>query len=80
MIVFVKYFGLIKDETHVDEEFLELNLNMSLTGFIEETLFIKYPSLNKIDFRVAVNNEICDNNHQISDEDKLSILPFFSGG
>ncbi len=80
MKVYVKYFGLIKDETDIAKEYFELNSTLSLLDFIEQKLFIKYPSLSKIDFRIAINNELCDNNHLIADEDDLSILPFFSGG
>ena len=36
--------------------------------------------LDPRDFRIAINNEFCENTLEILDEDNLSILPFFSGG
>lgn len=80
MKVFVKYFGLIKDETLLNEELIELKPNTSVQNFIKDKLITKYPSLSMIDFRIAINNELCENNQEISDEDNLSVLPFFSGG
>ena len=80
MNVIVKYFGLIKDETLLNEELIQLKPNTSVESFINDTLITKYPSLTMIDFRLAINNELCENNQEISDEDNLSVLPFFSGG
>lgn len=80
MKVFVKYFGLIKDETLLNEELIRLKPNTSIQSFINDTLINKYPSLAVIDFRIAKNNELCENNQEILDKDKLSVLPFFSGG
>jgi len=80
MKVFVKYFGLIKDETLLNEELIRLKPNTSIQSFINDTLITKYPSLAIIDFRIAKNNELCENNQEILDKDKLSVLPFFSGG
>jgi molybdopterin converting factor small subunit len=80
MKVFVKYFGLIKDKTLLNEELIELKPNTSIQSFINDKLITKYPSLSMIDFRIAINNELCENTKEISDKDSLSILPFFSGG
>ena len=80
MKILVNYFGLIKDETHLSQESFELNSKVSLTVFLEKTLFVKYPALKKIDFRIAINNEICENNRVITVKDNLSLMPFFSGG
>ena len=80
MKILVNYFGLIKDETHLSEEYFELNSKVSITIFLEKTLFVKYPSLKIIDFRIAINNEICENTREITNKDNLSLMPFFSGG
>ena len=80
MKVFVKYFGLIKDVTLLNEELIELQPKTSVQSFINDKLYTKYPSLSMIDFRIAINNEFCENTQEILDEDNLSILPFFSGG
>ena len=80
MKVFVKYFGLIKDETLLNEELIELSPNSSIQDFISDKLINEYPSLSKIDFRIAINNELCENTQEILEKDELSILPFFSGG
>jgi molybdopterin converting factor small subunit len=80
MKVFVKYFGLIKDVTLLNEELIELQPKTSVQSFINDKLYTKYPSLSMIDFRIAINNEFCENTLEILDEDNLSILPFFSGG
>jgi Molybdopterin converting factor, small subunit len=80
MKITVNYFGLIKDKTHLSQEYFELNSKVSLTTFLEKTLFVKYPSLKTIDFRIAVNNVMCENNRVITAKDTLSLMPFFSGG
>ena len=80
MKVFVKYFGLIKDVTLLNDELIELQPKTSIQSFINNKLYTKYPSLSMIDFRIAINNELCENTLEILDEDNLSILPFFSGG
>ena len=80
MKIFIKYFGLIKDITHLNEEVFEIKNNMSVLQFIQENLYSKYSELSEIDFRIAINNNLCENNHQINNEDHLSLLPFFSGG
>mgnify|MGYP000674997359 FL=1 len=53
MKVFVKYFGLIKDVTLLNEELIELQPNSSVQSFINDKLYTKYPSLSMIDFRIA---------------------------
>ena len=39
MKIFIKYFGLIKDITHLKEEVFEIKNNMSVLQFIEENLY-----------------------------------------
>lgn len=80
MRILVNYFGLIKEETHLSQEFFEIKSKISVDVFLEKTLFIKYPSLKIIDFRIAINNEICENSSTITDKDNISLMPFFSGG
>ena len=80
MKIRVNYFGLIKDITQLKEEVFDINKNTSVLQFIQENLYPKYSELRNIDFRIAINNNLSDNNNKINNNDHLSLLPFFSGG
>ncbi len=48
---------------------------------LQELLIINYPDLKGLDFKVAVNHQIInDENYILKEEDQVALLPPFSGG
>jgi len=73
----IKYFGLIAEVTHCNEETIEFT--DSTISELLEFLFGKYPELRTKDFQVAQNQEIVSFETIVSGEE-LALLPPFSGG
>ena len=73
----IKYFGLIAEVTHCNEETIEFT--DSTISELLEFLFGKYPELKTKDFQVAQNQEIVSFETIVSGEE-LALLPPFSGG
>ena len=73
----IKYFGLIAEVTHCNEETFEFT--DSTISELLEFLFGKYPELRTKDFQVAQNQEIVSFETIVSGEE-LALLPPFSGG
>jgi molybdopterin synthase sulfur carrier subunit len=70
------YFGMITDITGCSNEELEVADRAEL----EALLFTKYPSLKHCRFRIAVNQQIQDENYTLKPGDEVALLPPFSGG
>ncbi|MGV6828415.1 MAG: MoaD/ThiS family protein [Flavobacteriales bacterium] len=77
MILTIKYFGLITEITQCNEEKQEF-LGHSI-NHLKETLINKYPSLKKINFQIAQNQEIVSLETPITGTE-IALLPPFSGG
>lgn len=73
----IKYFGLIAEITHCNEEIFEFS-KVTISE-LQEALFTKYPELKTKDFQVAQNQEIVGVETIVSGEE-LALLPPFSGG
>ena len=78
MHVVVKYFGMLSETTHCDEEKIQIQKNT--VGEILNQLIKKYPSLEKQKFNVAVNHIIVENTVNVNAEDEIALLPPFAGG
>lgn len=50
------------------------------TDQLKQKLLLLYPSISKIPYAIAVNNEIIRSNHSLEKNDLVSLLPPFSGG
>ncbi|MEZ4795682.1 MAG: MoaD/ThiS family protein [Flavobacteriaceae bacterium] len=77
MLLNIKYFGLIAELTHCNEEALEFSY--TTIADLKEALIAKYPDLKAKDFQIAQNKEIVSNNATVSG-DEIALLPPFSGG
>ncbi len=73
----IKYFGLLAEITHCDEETIEFS--KSQVSELLEELYLKYPSLKQKDFKVAQNHEIVSTDSNITNPE-IALLPPFSGG
>lgn len=73
----IKTFGKLTD---VVTEPLEQEFPVSVREF-RQSLIQSYPALNELDFKIAVNHQIVDEEtFIIKEEDLVALLPPFSGG
>jgi molybdopterin synthase sulfur carrier subunit len=79
MNVSVKYFGALAEAINKESEQLEIGKDSCLNDFSElvESL---YPQLQEHVFKIAVNQNIADDNIKINENDEVALLPPFAGG
>lgn len=80
MKILIKYFGLIMDLTTKKEEVFELDFNEISAEELKKILIQKYPQLEKIVYKIAVNEVIISENTKIQHNDTIALLPPFAGG
>jgi sulfur-carrier protein len=54
--------------------------NPGNTSLLKTQLFEKFPALENAKFTIAINNKIVFENTSIKDDDKIVLMPPFSGG
>lgn len=57
----------------IDDEFNDTNSLLLI-------LYLKYPSLQNLEFKIAVNKQIANTNISLNNNDIVALLPPFSGG
>lgn len=77
MEIIIKYFGLLAELTTLKEEQLIYN-GKTIAGLLE-LLYVKYPKLKNIKFKIAMNEEIVSKDAILS-KGHLALLPPFAGG
>lgn len=77
MLINIKYFGQVAEVTQKDEESLEFS--GTLVSDLLNNLFSNYGELKNIDFKVAQNQELVNNNTTVTGTE-IALLPPFSGG
>ncbi len=73
----VKYFGQIAEITGVSQ--VEFN-NIKDIDSLRIKIFEEYPELQKIKFKISVNNKLIDNNQILEPNCEVAFLPPFAGG
>ena len=78
MILHVTYFGMIAEIVNCSTELIALDYheNCNFRHIIEE----KYPEVTKIEYKIAINQQVTDiipSNHS---ELEIALLPPFAGG
>lgn len=73
----IKYFGLIAEVTHCNEEQFEI-IGETVSA-IKAVLFQKYPNLKQKNFQIVQNNELVNDNTKITGAE-IALLPPFAGG
>ncbi|MFK5983121.1 MAG: MoaD/ThiS family protein, partial [Flavobacteriaceae bacterium] len=73
----IKYFGLIAEITNCSEEQMEF-LGKTVLD-LKEQLFQKHPALKLKDFQIAQDNELVENETEITGIE-IALLPPFAGG
>ncbi|HMS33220.1 MAG TPA: MoaD/ThiS family protein [Ignavibacteria bacterium] len=77
MKIKLKFFGIISDITGTEELICaEAYDTDNLAGEYK----IKYPEINNLSYRIAVNHMIINSNTRLNDGDEVAFLPPFSGG
>ncbi|SHJ30570.1 MoaD/ThiS family protein [Aquimarina spongiae] len=74
----IKYFGMIAEATTMPEEQLQIE-HCSVSELLEK-LKIAHPKLNHMDFKVAVDQQLVQENYTITKEAEIALLPPFAGG
>ena len=74
----IKYFGMLAEATSTTEEHLQTDV-CSVSDLLKK-LKNQYPKLNDKDFKVAINQELVNNNYIIDNEAEVALLPPFAGG
>ena len=75
----VLFFGILTDV--IGKSQLELITNdLTSVELLYEHLKLNYPSLAKHTYKIAVNQEITNNEKTLSDGDEIAFLAPFAGG
>ncbi len=74
----IKYFGVLAEATTISEEQLQID-TCSVSELLKK-LKNQYPKLNDKDFKVAINQQLVDNQYVINNEAEVALLPPFAGG
>lgn len=77
MEINVLVFGQIADIT--GEERLKIS-GITNTVELKQLLHKKYPQLEALEYSIAVNKKIIQENSLLQNEDTVALLPPFSGG
>ena len=73
----IKYFGLLAEITHCQEESIEFSGSTILE--LRENLYQKYPDLKNKNFQVAQDQVLVENQSLVT-EKEIALLPPFAGG
>ncbi|RUM29571.1 MAG: molybdopterin converting factor subunit 1 [Aquifex sp.] len=78
-MVEIRYFSILRDKIGKEKEEIEFKGSISE---LRKFLLTKYPELKNIldSVKFAVNEEYVDDNHKVSDGDRVALIPPVSGG
>lgn len=74
----LNYFGMVAELTKLSREKIELKKG-DVIGLKQEIIKL-YPSLEKIEFRVAIDHKMAEDSMEIKNNCEIALLPAFSGG
>lgn len=77
MDITVLFFGILADVAGTHRK---LYLKVSSFGDLKHRIGDDFPELFHYNFRIAVNNEIIDDDPDLSSGDEVAFLPPFAGG
>ncbi|MBL4668870.1 MAG: MoaD/ThiS family protein [Flavobacteriales bacterium] len=78
MTLKIKYFGMTAEASGKEGELLDNKY--SSVQILRKELLNKYPGLIKMNFKIAVNQHIVDDNCLLSGNEEIALLPPFAGG
>lgn len=78
-MVKIRYFSIVKEKLGKQEEDLDFSGNIRE---LREFLKRRYPELENVwnNVRFAVNEEYVDEDYELSDNDRVAVIPPVSGG
>ena len=79
MNIQLKYFGMLAEAIEKTEETIYVEEGSTISE-ISMLITTKYPKLQNMNFKLAVNQTIANNNFQVKDNDEIALLPPFAGG
>ncbi len=78
MRLIIKYFGMLVETTNNTEEYMQTEV-CSVLELVEKITNL-YPDLRDKNFKVAVNQQLVNDDYVISSEAEIALLPPFAGG
>ncbi len=75
----IKYFGVVAEITDKMEEDIPINREGISVQELLQTCLKKYPDLDGVSFKIALNQKITDSG-VVRAADEIALLPPFSGG
>lgn len=75
----ILYFGLIAEALKINAEELIIDHEISIDDF-KNSLIKKHPTLNKLNYQIAINKQIAKKETIINQDSEIALLPPFAGG
>lgn len=76
----VIYFGMIAEAIGKTTEDIQFSQEKITVKEITELLLDKYPKLQNLSFKIAINHTIANENEEFKINDEIALLPPFAGG
>jgi molybdopterin synthase sulfur carrier subunit len=80
MRVTLKYFGMLAEITHCNEEQVELNANVNSLLGLKSVVEHRFPDFQKTAYSIALNQALCNDEVALQEDDVIAFLPPFAGG
>ena len=80
MSVTLKYFGLLAEITHRNEEQMELTADVNTLLGLKSAVEHRFPAFQKTAYSIALNQALCNEDLALKDDDEIAFLPPFAGG
>jgi sulfur-carrier protein len=80
MRVTLKYFGLLAEITHCNEEQVELTADVNSLLGLKSAVEQRFPAFQKTAYSIALNQALCNNEVALKEADVIAFLPPFAGG
>lgn len=74
----IKYFGMLVEATTISEEQLQMEA-CSVTDLLKKLKNL-HPKLEDKNFKIAIDQQLVNNDHIINSEAEIALLPPFAGG
>jgi len=75
----ILYFGMLAEISGQANEIWTINDGLSV-GDLKKLILEKYPAMGEKKFKVAVNQQIADDQTFVSTQSEVALLPPFAGG
>jgi molybdopterin synthase sulfur carrier subunit len=80
MRVTLKYFGLLAEITHCNEEQVELTADVNSLLGLKSAVEQRFPAFQKTAYSIALNQSLCNDEVALKEADVIAFLPPFAGG